>query len=417
MKGNLKRTFVLFLVCALILTSGAFHAALAKGGGCPPHPPKTYTVTYSYDDNEPSGAQAPVDNTKYNGELTLTLATPDPVTGYVFLGWQSGVEWSRHGTVYAPGTNLGKVKQNLCFVGKWKIQSYNVSYVYEGAVPPGANALLPTGRNCVGSFEFKSRVCLAPNIWLPGYIFSGWSTSDVPAESIKDRYFIMPANQVVFKGSWTPICDPPRLYPVSFTYADDGNTPAGAQQFATENYGGEKLLTLPTPALVTGYTFIEWRLGETGYQAGANYGEVKGSLAFVGYWRKSETPVTPKPIPIERQNVTYAYTGAVPAGAPAAPELLWYLTPGSVKVKPAPQLAGYVFSGWSTKDATVKDGVFLLSGKNVVFTGSWIAVATPTVEVPKTGGEQAFLLPGALALAGIALLVTALCRRDKKRGK
>ena len=74
---------------------------------------------------------------------------------------------------------------------------------------------------------------------------------------------------------------------------------------------------------------------------------------------------------IPSYNVSYAYTGEVPAGAPDAPASASHKQNSTVSVAAAPTLDGYTFSGWSTNDATVSDGSFKMPGKNVTLTGSW----------------------------------------------
>ena len=74
---------------------------------------------------------------------------------------------------------------------------------------------------------------------------------------------------------------------------------------------------------------------------------------------------------IPSYNVSYAYTGEVPAGAPDAPAAASHKQNSTVNVAAAPVLDGYTFSGWSTNDATVSGGSFKMPGKAVTLTGSW----------------------------------------------
>ena len=74
---------------------------------------------------------------------------------------------------------------------------------------------------------------------------------------------------------------------------------------------------------------------------------------------------------IPSYNVSYAYTGEVPADAPDAPASASHKQNSTVNVAAAPTLDGYTFSGWSTNDATVSDGSFKMPGKDVTLTGSW----------------------------------------------
>ena len=69
--------------------------------------------------------------------------------------------------------------------------------------------------------------------------------------------------------------------------------------------------------------------------------------------------------------VSYQYEGTVPEGAPAVPGSATVKKNESVTVAEAPTLTHYTFSGWTTDDAAVEDGVFQMPGQNVVLVGSW----------------------------------------------
>ena len=73
-----------------------------------------------------------------------------------------------------------------------------------------------------------------------------------------------------------------------------------------------------------------------------------------------------------KYKVTYEYAGTVPTGAPELPKEASYKAGEPVKVAPAPTLAGYTFSGWTTSDVTVgSDGIFTMPKNKVTLTGSW----------------------------------------------
>ena len=66
-----------------------------------------------------------------------------------------------------------------------------------------------------------------------------------------------------------------------------------------------------------------------------------------------------------KYNVTYKYTGTVPAGAPMPPEGKAYGSGETVTVAAAPELEGYTFSGWSM------EGSFTMPAEHVEITGGW----------------------------------------------
>ncbi len=68
-------------------------------------------------------------------------------------------------------------------------------------------------------------------------------------------------------------------------------------------------------------------------------------------------------------NVTYSYTGDIPEGAPTPPSNQSYTQGSTVGVAMEPSIDGYEFSGWTTSDATVSDGVFTMPSNSVNFVG------------------------------------------------
>ena len=80
--------------------------------------------------------------------------------------------------------------------------------------------------------------------------------------------------------------------------------------------------------------------------------------------------------------VSYTYTGDVPAGAPAVPAAAVYSKDASVIVEQEPHLDGYTFSGWSTtsEGVTVTNGMFDMPDNDVVFVGNWVVDTNPVVD-------------------------------------
>ena len=89
---------------------------------------------------------------------------------------------------------------------------------------------------------------------------------------------------------------------------------------------------------------------------------------FTLRYDRTVNPFTPRYV------VEYRYVGEVPAGAPAVPASASYGRSARVTVAAAPAMEGYAFSGWSTDDADVQGGSFLMPGNTVVLEGSWTPV-------------------------------------------
>lgn len=399
MKGIFKKTFVLFLACALFMMGGAFNAASANWGD-------DYHVTYSYDSSAPAGLAVPVDTRDYDDDDDVTLKSP-PTTppGYSFLGWQK----DGTGTVYQPGSKYTHDHHNLHFIGKWSLIKYTVAYQFTGTIPSGAN--LPTDS---AKYTVKDTVTLKMPDTVANYQFNGWTYNGSAVTSP----FQMVAANVTFWGSWSQL--------FTLTYSFD-NTPEGANLPGPETRAALSSLPLAPPTgNVVGFTFEGWKYN--GVLVDGNFVMPNGPATVTGAWKAIEAPPTatptdiptptppppsPTPSPIIYSAVSYSYTGIVPPGAPVAPATVRYGW-GSVKVAPSPEMNGYIFTGWVTTDVTVKNGAFIVNGDDIHFTGSWVKGSSL---VPNTGGAPMFVIPAALALISIAVLGFSLKRKIGKNEK
>ena len=117
------------------------------------------------------------------------------------------------------------------------------------------------------------------------------------------------------------------------------------------------------------YTVTLDTTGE-GFDENAYY-PANGKTTFTSGDKTFEFPVPGVKGTIPSYQVKYAYTGTVPAGAPALPADETHKLHTDVTVAAEPALDGYVFSGWTTDDASVSGGQFKMPGKDVTLTGSW----------------------------------------------
>ena len=352
----------------------------------------SYDVTYAYTGTVPTGASAlPKKATvKYGAPVTVAEAATAP--GYTFSGWSrndftmpaenvtitgsftanSNTEYTvRHHfqnilddaydadtamlsetlsgttdtlTAAAAKTVAGFTAQsfqqkNIAGDGSTVVDiyynrnSYGVSYRYLNT-PAGASEL-PAG----ASYRFGAAVTVAEAATAPGYTFSGWSTGD----------FTMPAQDVEITGSFTANGD--TAYTVEHyqqNLAGDGYDLVEAD---TEHLTGETDTTATAnPKAYTGFTFdgtVEGTVA-SGNIAG------DGSLVLKLYYTRNS------------YEVSYAYTGTVPADASALPEKAAVKYGASVTVAEAATAKGHTFSGWSTGD-------FTMPAQDVEITGSFTA--------------------------------------------
>ena len=352
----------------------------------------SYDVTYAYTGTVPTGASALPEKAtvKYGAPVTVAEAATAP--GYTFSGWSrndftmpaenvtitgsftanSNTEYTvRHHfqnilddaydadtamlsetlsgttdtlTAAAAKTVAGFTAQsfqqkNIAGDGSTVVDiyynrnSYGVSYRYLNT-PAGASAL-PAG----ASYRFGAAVTVAEAATAPGYTFSGWSTGD----------FTMPAQDVEITGSFTANGD--TAYTVEHyqqNLAGDGYDLVEAD---TEHLTGETDTTATAnPKAYTGFTFdgtVEGTVA-SGNIAG------DGSLVLKLYYTRNS------------YEVSYAYTGTVPADASALPEKAAVKYGASVTVAEAATAKGHTFSGWSTGD-------FTMPAQDVEITGSFTA--------------------------------------------
>ncbi|MBQ3087074.1 MAG: Ig-like domain-containing protein [Clostridia bacterium] len=101
----------------------------------------------------------------------------------------------------------------------------------------------------------------------------------------------------------------------------------------------------------------------------ATYAKLKEDGGFLTHYSEK-----PQPEP-KSYTVTYEFIGDVIPKNVTAPDAVTYNEGTTVTVADAPSADGYVFSGWSTEDAEITDGEFVINN-DVAFIGSWEKVYT-----------------------------------------
>ena len=158
---------------------------------------------------------------------------------------------------------------------------------------------------------------------------------------------------------------------ISVTTKPDNFVSADGKTYTWELANGVK----STDGSKTTYTYrlsYTVKLDTTGEGFDENaYYPANGKTTFTSGDETFEFPVPGVKGTIPSYQVKYAYTGTVPAGAPALPAEETHKLHTDVNVAAEPALDGYVFSGWTTDDASVSGGQFKMPGKDVTLTGSW----------------------------------------------
>ena len=136
-------------------------------------------------------------------------------------------------------------------------------------------------------------------------------------------------------------------------------------------YGSGETVIVENNPTAKGYTFSGWTTKDPANIKDGKF-NIYNDVHFVGSWSRNS------------YEVTYEYTGEVPDGAPEVPgkEVKSFGT--TVEVKDAPTLDRYTFSGWTTENADVADGQFIMPDNNVNFVGHWEKIPVKDIIVDKT---------------------------------
>ncbi|WP_367271239.1 InlB B-repeat-containing protein [uncultured Oscillibacter sp.] len=151
--------------------------------------------------------------------------------------------------------------------------------------------------------------------------------------------------------------------PVLFgvTYQLDGTS------YQTQNhYYQNTVAVLPVPAK-TGYTFSGWSSGDITLSEGSFTMPAK-NITIQGTYL------------IHSNALKYEYAGTVPKNAPPLPPGSAYNYGTTVNVASPPTVLGYAFGGWTSSNATLTGGSFIMPDNPVTITGIW----TPRSDTPYT---------------------------------
>ena len=261
--------------------------------------------------------------------------------GYEFIGWTTTK--NDLSTLFNLDTRLyGDISLYPYFIST---ASFSVTYDLNG------------GSGSVSDSKFYAQdshadVQSAAGISKANKVFLGWSYGGeiyYPGDKV-----LMPAANITLTAVWGDV-----LSTTSLTYKANGGV--GEDEVISDLENNELLEAIANPFTREGYTFLGWAKDAGAkapqFKAGDKIRVDNGANVLYAVWQ------------IDQYEVSYAYTGTVPAGAPALPDTAKHDYKSTVTVAAEPTLDGYVFNGWYKDGAEVT--AFSMPAKNVELTGEW----------------------------------------------
>ena len=275
-----------------------------------------------------------VKNLQAGCKITVGIVTTTPTLA------QDETRKDFYNTAFAQeGTFSASSNTVHAFIGEPEASLYSVEYKYTGDVPEGAPEL-PT----VSSYASGTTVGVLNDIELDGYIFSGWTTTDV---EVTNNSFTMPESTVTFTGSFTA---KPK-YSVSYVIDESSQQPEGYLPPDTKEYGEGDTVYVDSLAendTINGYRFLGWTTTDVTV-LDDSFVMPATQVTFIGRF------------------VTYKFQGdTLPENADALlPETNTYYPEDTVQLAPYPVSEGYKFLGWYHADN------FKMPEENITIYGEW----------------------------------------------
>ncbi|MBQ2847778.1 MAG: InlB B-repeat-containing protein [Clostridia bacterium] len=316
---------------------------------------ETYSLTF----DEKGGSEVDDVRLKEGDEYKLPASSKD---GYVFKGWNDGVQTYQAGDMYAmPGFKI-------TLTAIWKIEltteapttapTYTIGFKYDGEAPEGATKL-DTNISVKGGEPYR----LPQIATVEGYEFDYWYDEN-GVKYPKDFEYIVKGDMMftakIIKVDEPTTAEPteptiPATYKISFDYA--AGKPEGAPELprdipVTDGQTHE----LPNLPELEGYDFDGW-YDENGvrYPAGYKY-KVTGDVTLTAKWSEVTTaptePETTEPTTTEASKyaLTFEYAEGAPANAPALPAGKELKAGEAFKLPSLADVEGYTFKGWKDEN-------------------------------------------------------------------
>ena len=298
----------------------------------------SYSVTYDCDGN----GTAPVDNTQYNYNTSVTtLANTCAKTGHDFDGWSCA------GSTVNAGGNFTIVGNTTC-TARWTPSAYQITFAGGDTNNNGTGTAVTTVAMSAQTVHYgDTNVQLSANTFAtPGYSFDEWSCNyggQTPI-TLADTGTINTynyAHDMVCTAKWTQ-----DQYHV--TYDCNNGIGTTSQSLTTYTYG-----TSVTPSYScsnTGYTFSGWVCANQSVSNGGSF-SITGNTTCVAQW----TGVT--------YNITYVKGNASATGTTSATTAVYGSS--ATLATNGFSLTGYDFDLWECEDSGSNITAYFGSGQVV----------------------------------------------------
>ena len=289
----------------------------------------------------------------------------------------NGYDWSKW-TQTSGGADVTATQAHTFTMGTSDISytanatahSYAISYELAGGSVATAN---PT------SYTVESEDITLTNPTRTGYGFTGWTGTGLDGATSTVTIAHGSTGDRSYTATWTPNTN--TAYKV-YHYTKDLGATTYTQNGDVDNLTGTSDASVTLSGLkrtITGFTYDK---GFAGTTTSATMPDATTAV--------TETTILPDGSRVislyynrNTYNVSYAYTGEVPTGAPVVPAGATYEYGATVPAADVPTLEGYTFHGWTSEVTT-------MPANNVSVTGYWtINSYTLTINYQYTNGTTA----------------------------
>ena len=224
-----------------------------------------------------------------------------------------------------------------------------------------------------------------------GYTFQGWSPA---VKNTVDSAMADANGNIVYTATWKKNAEP-TTYTVVHEYYTNGEKDGSTKQenISGKNVGDtvevkdiEKVLKYTKNGVENTYTYTR---ANQGVAANNPYGYTPGGVITQLELAESGNIIVLRYDRTIKHNVVYSWTGlpdnhgqTLPTGGSYAENTEVTVNSTYTNITEVTvDGTTYVFSGWSTTDATITNGKFTMPGKNVIIRGTWsVKVPNPKLE-------------------------------------